>query len=156
MRTQNRWKSKILLNRYLFQCESRVSALSERSHGLTAPILSSITMQNQTVFSSKRLDESRSVWWWFTTRRKKNVFFQAVTLQAKCAVALRSASRCRRVQTSVNMSKNFSGHFNTNVTARQPTARLPGPGEVDRNGQEYAHLHPTTLSITCQRLLLFL
>lgn len=85
----------------------------------------------------------------------KNAFFQVVTLQAERAVAVRSASRCRRVQTSVNMSQNFSGHLDTNVTARQPAARLPGPAELDRNGQEYAHLHPATLLITCQRLVLF-
>lgn len=72
------------------------------------------------------------------------MLFQDVSLQAKCAEALRSASRCRRVRAFVNMSKNFSGHFNTNVTARQPAARHPAPGEVDRDGQEYAHLHPTT------------
>lgn len=157
IRNQNRWKSKIWWNRYLFQCESRVSALSEpqpwihrtysRKHNdakLDCFLFQSV-WTNPALYNDAALQHGGKTW-----------FSQVAARQAKCAVALRFALCVFAVAASKPLwiwAKNFSGHFHTNVTARQPAARLPGPGEVDRNGQEYAHLHPTTLSVTCQRLV---
>lgn len=148
-RNQIRWKSEIWINPYLFQSGSTLAALSypwihrtdslehneaktdclfHKSSGLIPSCLNCADQKLQHAGEKKRFPPSR------TGQRLSKVRRGS----ARCVLLSPRPNLCGYEQ---KLQWPYS-RFSTNVTARQPAARLPGPVEVNRNWQESAHLRP--------------